>query len=252
MYFLSIKKRICMELTIFEFVSGLSSLIFSIISVILGLTIMSKYRKYKQKTLLYIGFTLIGLVEPWWASAGGFISVLVNGKGLPPQIHFLLGNILIPLTIFLWLAAMTELQYKSKQKPILFVFGIEGIVFEIFFLYFLFTDVSIIGEVHGAVDVEYRSFTLLYIFQVLITALITGLMFARESMRSENPEIRLKGKLLAIAFLCYIPAGIFDASATINIIILVILRLVEISAAFAFYGGFLLPNWMKNLLLKQK
>lgn len=125
-------------------------------------------------------------------------------------------------------------------------------MFEIFFLYFIFTDVSVIGEIHGIVDVEYRGFTLLFIFQVLITALITGLHFARKSMKSDNPELQLKGKLLGIALLCFVPASFFDAMLTINILMLVILRIIEIISSIAFYGGFLLPNWMKRLFLKQK
>jgi len=94
--------------------------------------------------------------------------------------------------------------------------------------------------------------------------LVTGFLFARKSIKSENKEVRLKGKLLQFAFVTFTIAAVIEKSLRSFLIgtvfpdpdmlflsvILVVMRLLLISSALAFYGGFLLPNWMKKLFSK--
>jgi hypothetical protein len=82
--------------------------------------------------------------------------------------------------------------------------------------------------------------------------LITGTLFGRKSLRSDNPEIKLKGKLLIIAFWSFFIGAIFEIISHISIIILIVGRIILISSAIEFYSGFLLPNWMKKLLLSKE
>ena len=90
---------------------------------------------------------------------------------------------------------------------------------------------------------------------------MTGFKFARKSIKSENKEVRLKGKLLQFAFIAFTIAALLEKTArsilvgtvfpdpTILLlsVILVIVRVLLISSAIAFYGGFLLPRWMKEI-----
>jgi hypothetical protein len=93
---------------------------------------------------------------------------------------------------------------------------------------------------------------------------VTGFKFARKSIRSENKEVRLKGKLLQFAFIAFTIAAVIEKIARSILIgtvfadptilflsvILVIVRVLLISSAIAFYGGFLLPGWMKKIFTK--
>ena len=89
--------------------------------------------------------------------------------------------------------------------------------------------------------------------------LVTGVIFAQKSVKSEDREVRLKGKLLRGAFISFTIAAILDASLgmifedptdPLLAIMVVIIRILLIVSALEFYGGFLLPKWMKEIFTK--
>jgi hypothetical protein len=90
---------------------------------------------------------------------------------------------------------------------------------------------------------------------------ITGIKFARKSVKSENREVSLKGKLLQFAFIVFTIAAVLektmrsiligtvfpDPTILLLSVMLVVVRVLLISSAIAFYGGFLLPRWMREI-----
>ncbi len=240
-----------MELSTVEFISGLFSIIIVIISIIVGLKIASKYFEYRQKTFVLVGVTWIGVVTPWYPSSVSFILVLTTGAPLNPELYFILGISLLPFFMIVWLTAFTEFLYKDKQKMILLLFSITAVIFESIFFYFLFADPSQIGELTGPVNVEYKSFVLFYILFLIVILEMTGILFARESLRSEKPENKLKGKLLILAFLTYAVGGLVDAILPIHIATVVIMRLLVLTSTIEFYWGFYLPEWIEKRISKK-
>ena len=243
-----------MELTTIELLNGLLSILFVSISIILGATIVSRYFQHKQRTLLLVGLTLIGLTSIWYSSSLSVLLILTTGKGISDELYMFLGNGLIPITAILWMIAFTDLLVSNKenQKLILLIFGIYSALFEIYYLYFLFTNPSMLGEVLSPVDATYGMIVTVYQLSLVIFMVITGTLFGRKSLRSDNPEINLKGKLLIIAFWSFFIGAIFEILSHISIIILILGRIILISSAIEFYSGFLLPNWMKKLLLRKE
>ena len=83
-------------------------------------------------------------------------------------------------------------------------------------------------------------------FSFLIVVLVTGLLFARESLKSDEPTLRLKAQFLRVAFISYFFAGmgvmaqIFDFMVSIFLII----------SAFTFYFGFALPKKIEKIFIK--
>lgn len=96
--------------------------------------------------------------------------------------------------------------------------------------------------------------------------LITGLQFAAKSIRSDDKDVRLKGKLLRGAFIAFTIAVLLEKSARslllgvvfhnpndpILTIMLAVVRVLLVLSAFAFYGGFLLPRWIKDIFQKKE
>ena len=80
--------------------------------------------------------------------------------------------------------------------------------------------------------------------------LIPGILIARESLKSDDKEIKLKGRFLLAAFISWTIGAIMDAALQPNIITLTIARLILISSALEFYTGFLLPEKVKKIFLK--
>ena len=137
-------------------------------------------------------------------------------------------------------------------KTIIGIFTIPAILYEFLFFYFFFTDIAMLGVLQGPVDVKYGIFIIVIAIYILSVLLITGIIFARESLKSDNSEIRLKGKFLFAAFTSYVIGTFLSMFSSYSILLLMIGRILTILASIEFYYGFTLPNWIKKLLLKQE
>ncbi len=228
----------------FDILNSILQTIFVITTIIVGLIIASKYFKYKNRVFLLVGVAWIGLVEPWMASVSNFFYTIFTGDMFNVQVFLLISMTFIPISLFLWFLAITDLMYKEKQKIILILIAIYGVLFETYFLYYIFTDPSVLGVLHGPIDIEYKLPIQIYILSVLLLTIITGLLFARESMKSDDVDIRLKGKFLFLAFIVFVIGSISDTIFLRNILTLFITRIILISASIFFYFGFILPKFM--------
>ncbi len=231
-----------------ELLNGILLLIFNVIALLIGTKILSKYIQYKQKVLLYIGFTWIFLSCPWYPAGISFIMFLVTRRYLNPVIYMIIGNIFIPIAIILWLVAFTDLVWKKKHKIVIPIFMAYSAVFYVIFFYLLSIDPLLIGDVKG-IDVQYNTFIVFYTITILIVIIFTAILFILEAMKSDNPEIQLKGKFLLLAFALFIVGALLDSILGLNYIILLITRGFQITAGISFYLGFILPAKVKKIFL---
>jgi len=239
-----------------DFLNGISSLIYVAVTILVGLTILSKYFKLDKRAFLFVGLTWIGMSEPWIPSGVSFIWNLIFQEGLPFVAYVIIGNVFAPVTIFLWMFAVTDLLYKKKQKLILAIYASIGVAFEIVFFSLLFINqdwIGVWGEgseiIH--IDIQYRAFMMVFLLWIVATFLITGIIFARNSLQSNVPEVNLKGKFLMIAFLTWCIGAILDSSIPLNLLTLPITRILLVSSALFFYIGYILPPGIKDLILTE-
>ena len=251
---------------IVDILQGSLSLIFVIISFIIGFTIISKYGKNKNRLYILVGLTWFMLSTLWLPEAISFLMSLFIQQTLAIELYFILGNVFVPIAVFTWVYAYTDMISKDKQKLILILVLIFGIVFEVLFFYNFFLDINLIGVISPlrpfSADLGYFLAILLLISFLIL--FVTGFKFARKSIKSENKDVRLKGELLQFAFVAFTIAAVLEKTARsillgivftdptnpVLSIALVVDRLLLILSAIAFLGGFLLPNWMKKILTK--
>ena len=236
-----------MELETFDFLNGLFSFIHVSVSIIIAFVLILKYYEHKNKTFLYVGLFLIGIAEPWISCSISFVLIILGQKALEAQLYVFLSVFLIPVLINFWLLAFTDLVYKEKQKLILSISIILNALYEIYFIYFVINDVSMIGQLTGYFDFQYRGIALLYMISVVFVASSTGVWFGKESLKSDKKDIKLKGKLLIIGFLCFFFGSMLDAILPLIEITLIIVRIIVISSSFFLYFGFLMPKFIRNL-----
>ncbi len=169
------------------------------------------------------------------------------------EIRFIIAYVFIPIIIVLWLITFTNFMYREKRKIILTIYTIICLICEILFFTFLFTDrVNMIGYFERTFSAVYRPFVRFTILFFLATALITFLIFANESRKSEDPELKLKGKFLMIAFITYAACAVLDSFFLFQPVVIVIVRLLLISSAIEFYFGWILPQPVKKFLIKEE
>ena len=235
-----------MQIGVTEILQGSFSLIFVIISIIIGVKILIKYFEYKSNQFLLVGLTWIGLSTPWWPDSINLILVLTTNSILSIEANFIIGTSTMPFFLLVWLKAFTDFAYKEKQKYILIIFLIIGIIFEIIFFYFLFTQPNLIGTFETPFQVVYGIYIEIFLVIFLLVIGITGILFGKQSLRSENPEIKLKGKFLIIAFILFTIGAFLDSIVPE---LFIIARIVLDISALSFYFGFMLPDWLKEKLL---
>ena len=235
-----------MALQPIDIANGVFSIIFVTISIIIGLTIISKYFELKRRTYLLIGFTWIGMSAPWTPSSISLLTYLLFGVVLSIEILLFVAIFFLPIVQIFWIIVVCIFKEIKKRKVIIGIFMVEGILFEIYFLLNLFTNSAAIGEFSGTFDMNYRLWVNLFLFSLLIIFLITGTMLAWESYKSDDPEVKLRGKFLFLAFYSFIIGAVLDIFSTTSILLLTIARLILISSAFEFYFGFIPPDWMKK------
>ena len=239
-----------MFLSTIELSNGILSLIFVVLSISIGLIMISRYFKYKTINLILAGITWMIICEPWWAVSISFLSTILTGNPLPIEIFFLIGFPLIPMGIITWMVLMTNLVFKEKKKMILIITGIFCTTLEILFFLLYFVNMSLLGALIGVFDVDYATFMLVYLALVLFIVLITGTKFALESLKADNPEIKLKGKFLLLAFYSFVIGSFISVLSNI-LVVLIIAKIIVILSSIEFYFGFILPKPIKKLLLKR-
>jgi hypothetical protein len=253
---------VSMALELVDILQGSFSLIFVIISLVIGITILSKYSENKSRLYVLVGLAWIGVANPWFPDSISFVMNILFQQSLAVGWYLIIGNVFIPIALICWLVAYTDMINKKKQKLIVSLTILLSILFEIAFFVIFSIDMDQIGVIVPArpFTVEFGLFITIFLLLVILVMLITGIKFAQKSVRSKEKEIRVKGKLLRAAFITFTIAAIMDSllgmifedpTDPLLAIMVVITRLLLISSALEFYGGFILPKWMHDIFMKR-
>ncbi len=237
-----------MSLEIFDYFSGSFSLVLIVLAILSSINVLWKYHQTKRIEFFYFSISIIVLVEPWFPGAFSFVYALFNnGNGISLPVYLFLGSFLYPLGIFAWVHVFTSLIYSNKKKILLSLAMIFGILFEIYFLYLLFTDYTLVGTLKGEIDVEYHIAFLGPLILVLIYVLITGFKFALETLKFESREFKIKGRLMIFGFTLLGIGAPLDATISFTHEMLVVTRTLIMIGLMLLYCGFFMPNWMKKI-----
>lgn len=226
------------------------TLLFVIISLIVGIKISLKYFSLRSKELILVGIAWICLSSPWWSAPFSFLTYVFFGVVWEIHVFFIIGNIFIPVALISWIYAFAKMAYDKVKTKLLIIYSIICTAFLIFFLIFMVIDVNLIGEFDGTFDARYVSFTRIFQAFAILSALFTGILFALKSFKSGDATIRWKGRFLLIAFISFSAAAILDSGFALGIIGVIIIRLLLISSAIEYYLGFLLPDRIAKWLIR--
>lgn len=237
------------ELTQLEFIQGISTLIFVFIAILLGIKICLKYFEYKRREFYLAGLTLILMTAPYYFAVIDFLIIILTGIPAPVEIIYL-GIALVPFASLTWLTLITDLLYNEKQKIILAIVIVQLVAFEVFLLYAILMQPTLILIPFGERYYREAPILIYYYLALMLIFIIAGFFFARGSIKSENKEIRLKGKFILIGIISFIIGAILDIAFEATALTETLARLVQISSFTELYIGFALPNIIKKTLIK--
>ena len=241
-----------MSLSPFEFLSATFGFTLIFVYIIIGITICLKYFKTKQRIFIYMGLTWILLCQIWWPSVINVILLILNPSsgGLPVFWNYAAAAIFIPIAEFFFIIAITRFAFKKYRIHLLVFLTIVAIFFEIIIFYILFSDPGFFDP-QEEVGQRYTFIIAFFIIIFMILFELMGLFFARDSIRSEDNVVKLKGKLILIAFILFAIGAFTDALGTI-FILEYLNRLVLVGSVILFYFGFIMPDWIKERILRNE
>jgi len=234
-----------MEFTTPIILSGIFSILLVAVFIIVGVKIMSKYSETSDKIYLLTGFGWLGISEPWWPSAVGFLIALSFGVELTLATYLILNNSLLPIFLCAWLIAITEMMNINRRNLLVLVYAAIAACLEAIMLYFIFTDISMAGKYNSPVDIDFGPATIIHLIYNLLVFMISGFWLTINTLRLKDSENRLRGKFLLIAFLLFLVGAILEM-----IIFNPINRTIVLLAAIIFYIGFTMPEKIKNKIIK--
>ena len=241
-----------------QFLQGIFSLIYVSISIVIGIIIISKYFKYKSATFLFIGVAWSGMAVPWLGDVINFVAFLTDAPYLTDEMYLTIVIAFLPVFVFLWLAALSDLLNFEKKNLLLIITLIGGIAIEmVFFSLMLTGNTRELGYSVTPFQYQFGDMISIYMLIIILIVLATGLKFAIESFKADDRTIKLKGKLLIIAFIFFTTGAILDSVGPIILgemseVMIVIVRMILISSSIIFYLGFILPEWARKLFLKRE
>ncbi|MCJ7651326.1 MAG: hypothetical protein MUP85_22185, partial [Candidatus Lokiarchaeota archaeon] len=202
-----------MALELVDILQGSFSLIFVCISLVIGITILSKYSQHKSRLYILVGLSWIGIANPYFPDSISFVMNILFQQSLAVEWYLIIGNVFIPIALLCWLTAYTDMINKKRQPLVVSLTVIFSILFEFAFFFLFFTDITQIGVIVPSrpFTVEFGLFLTIYLLLIILILLITGIKFSQKSIRSKEKDIRLKGKLLRAAFITFAIAAIFDS-----------------------------------------
>ncbi len=238
------------NLTITELLYGSLSFVFVILSLILGLLILSKYFKYKHKSMITTGLTWIFMTSGWWRITLNFPLVILFDVEVPHIVGRIIDSVFIPIAVICWIYTFTTLAYPKYKKSLLIIYSAISVVYEIVIIYLIITDPESVIIIISTFNSKYALYPYIFSIFAIVSFLVTGSLFTRQSLQSDDPKIRLKGKFLIIAFILFTIAAIFDAGVLMDVFTLILIRIILIFSALTYYMGFLLPERVASWIIK--
>jgi len=234
------------ELTQLEMINGIGILLILILLLYIGLRLLLKYISLKDKNFILLACVFFFQAKTWVAPTIFFISLLSGGPPISLELFLLISHVFNYSGLF-WIILLTRLMFRDKQKLILSLIGIFFIVSEIIFLYLFFTNISMLGSLPGFLQFQQGPYLIIRNVLIMILALSFTIMFYRQSHKSDNPEIRLRGTLFLAAFILIIMGGISHMITGQAFVILIFI----IFSSICYYTALLTPEWMKKRLIKE-
>jgi len=234
------------ELTELQLLEGTFSLIFAIISTLVGIRIFIKCFRLKRKDLIGVGLAHTFISGAWYPSAIAFVSFVLFDVLLSDIVYLLIMNSIFPIAVVGWVYFFCDVMYKQLKKVLFPIYLAFYIIWEVLLIYFLYTNPIIIGTVEGLFDSKHTYLGVGVQAFSIFTALVIGVVFGYKTTNAGVPELVWKGRLIITGFISFTIGALFDSAISMTSITIVIIRLILISSAIQFYFGFFMPERLKK------
>jgi len=240
------------DLTDLEIYYGISNLIFVIITVAIGIKILLNYFSLKRKEFITVGFTLILLISGYWSVTINFVLIVFFNSLLPTPISIFIENAFVPVGLICWIYSFGELVYPHLKKKMNLIILIICIPYEIFLIVFSIVNPDVIAIQVSTFYTQRGFISMSFNLFVIVSVIITVILFAKKSLESDKRVVRLKGKLILIGVLSVAIGTLIDTAVPMTLLSLALIRIIFILGSILYYFGFFYPEKSDSQDLSEK
>lgn len=241
------------DLTQLQIIDGIMGLIYPTVGFIVGITIASKYAKYKRNELLFVGISLCCTVMSYLALGITFLGIVFFDYVLEDTYFFILYLGFSNIGVICWMWAMAILLAPHHTKKIVSVYITYSVVMTIISLLsrYVYTSWALYRRV-GPMDVEFAPILSIASLFSLLSILITGILFCRDCFRSENPRVIWKGRFILTSLILLLIGAFLISFNVTNLTLVIFSRVLFVSRMGFSYLGWLLPERIAKMLIKEQ
>ncbi|MBD3212652.1 MAG: hypothetical protein GF311_08585 [Candidatus Lokiarchaeota archaeon] len=231
---------------------GITTIIFIIINLILGISMIYKGIISNYHIAIYISSIFFVGITLWGGVVVLFLAALIFNFELPLQIYFIIHMGFTLVLIFFWMVGITDLANikGKKRKNFLIIFGIILATMQILYDIMIFVNPLALGTYESVIQIDYRGLTSLYQLMLLFFFTIPAGWIAYESYKAENPTIRLKARFL-ILYVLGITVGAILEIFLAGYLGSIIAKIIISPTMVAGYFGFMLPEKVEKFILNK-
>ena len=234
-------------------VLGIVTIIYLITLCGIGIKMGLTYFNVKNKVFIYAGISVFGTALPWSGAAVYFLSLVFFDDVPPMEIYFLCLGGFLPIASITWMITILNLfEVNPTKEKLLKVISITfWLTIEVIYLTLVFTDTTLLGTLEdNKIVVNFAPFTQVFLLIALAQMLITTYMLGIYYWKSDRKKIQLQGKIITFAMCIFLTASLLEIFIP-TIAMNVVARILVMIYAYVYYGGFIMPEWLKRLILKQ-
>ena len=223
---------------------GLSGLLLSANSIVIGIRFILRGRYTKQSIMFLLAAGVILLSAAWWPSSLTFL-----GISLPEWIFVRFAAIFFVPGLIVLNHGIAKAYNASKVVQVAtYIISLPILILVIFL-----PDLSVyITMVDGVKGVNYKFICGLLLFvNILFTMWNTAWRFLSYGMRERSIEAKTKGIVTGIGFMIWAAMAIIDA-ITDYISVLVIVRIIMIFAQYLVLLGQISPEKLSRVLFHEE
>ncbi len=230
-------------------IRAIFSIIIVVISLLTGIKLMFKYKKYKDSLLITAGLTWIFIGSTYWALSIGFLSILIFNYELDHSIILMLQFGFIPLAIIFWVYTFGKVYNKEKFKlmffPVLIYFMLIFII-QMVLVFLNYENIAVYSNIPSD-PFQYRITLIPFLTSIpgLIFVLISGTLFCIKSFKSKDSQIVWKGRFIFIGVYAYVFGTMLELALQI------VARTILIFSSVFYYLGWHLPKGLEKRLIKE-
>jgi len=213
-----------------------------ILLLIIAYKFLSNYRITKQKEiiagLLMFLFFLAGL---FFHNSIFLLNVIFNYyPTISDELYYFFNFGFIPVVFLSWFYCFMNIIYpeSNKLKYTFYVLIILSIIYEIFFVVYLFFG----AELGVLINDPNHPFIIMYRFPAQFISLLLAIILVVKSILSRDLVLQLRGIFLAVVFIFMGIGLILDTGIFVNTIQQLIGRILIIIGAYFIYYGFFLTE----------